>query len=183
MARWKLLQPHYLNIPGTTWEYRETDRTTGRPIRREFKVPTYLHPEDASYWNYRDGEEGSIVVADRVSDNPAFAKDILFTGDPTPDMEPLDDEARAISAKFASAWNHPIESLPGQGQMGGYSQSILDNLQRQAAEAQAKPQTTQVEGMSELLATMAAMIKQNSEIMAGLAASRPGVAGGDVRKL
>lgn len=182
MARWKLLQPHYLNIPGTTWEYRETDRTTGRPIRKEFKVPTFLHPEDVSYWNYKTSpDEGYIAVANRVSDE--FPKDFVYEGEPSPDMEPLDDEARAISASFAKKWGDgPINSLSSTMD-GGYSQSILDNLQRQAAEAQAKPQTASIEGMSELLATMAAMMKQNGEIMAELAANRPGVAGGTIRKV
>lgn len=180
MARWKLLQPHYLNIPGTTWEYRETDRTTGRPIRREFPVPTFLHPEDASYWNYKTSpEEGYIAVATKPSDE--FPKDLIFSGSPTPDMEPLDDEARAITDSLKSKWGDgPIEGLPAQG---GYSQSLLDNLQRQAAEAQTKPQPAAIEGMTELLSTMAAMIKQNTEIMAELAASRAGVAGGTPRRV
>lgn len=180
-ARWKLMQPHYLNIPGTTWEYRETDRTTGRPIRREFKVPTFLHPEDSSYWNYKTSpDEGYIAVANAASEE--FPKDFIYEGEPTPDMEPLNDEARAISASFAKKWGAgPIEGLPSQ--MGGYSQSLLDDLQRQAAEAQAKPQTTTVEGMTEMLTALTAIMKQNSEVLAELAASRPGVSGGTERRV
>lgn len=167
MARWKLLQPHYLNLPGTKWEYTENDRSTGKPVRRQFDVPTFLHPESPGDWNDRNGEEGIIVVSNK-QDN-AHPKDYLFASDPTPDMEPLDDEAREISAKLAPKWNHPIDSLPSQG---NYSQSLLDGLQSKMAEAQSKTAETQAEGMSQLLATMAAMIKQNQELIATLAADR-----------
>lgn len=167
MARWRLMQPHYLNTPGTSWEYVENDRTTGKPIRRSFDVPTFLHPESPSDWNYKDGDDGYIVVSNK-QDN-AYPKDYLFASDPTPDMEPLDDEAREISASFAGKWKHPIESLPGNG---GYSQSILDGLQGQLADAQTKATEAQAEGMREILGTMAAMMKQNQELIAALAAGR-----------
>lgn len=169
MARWKLTQPHYLNTPGTTWEYIENDRTTGKPIRRSFDVPTFLHPESPSDWNYRNGDEGMIVVANKI--DPAYPKDYLFASDPTPDMEPMDDEARAISASFEAKWNHPIEGLPAQGNMG-YSQSLLDGLQGQLADAQTKATEAQAEGMREILGTMAAMMKQNQDLIAALAADR-----------
>lgn len=168
MARWKLMQPHYLNTPGTTWEYVENDRTTGKPIRRSFDVPTFLHPESPSDWNYKDGDDGYIVVSNR-QDN-AFPRDYLFASDPTPDMEPLDDEARAISASLADKWKHPIEGLPSNS--GGYSQSLLDGLQGQLADAQTKATEAQAEGMRDILATMAAMMKQNQELIATLAAGR-----------
>jgi len=170
MARWKLLQPHYLNTPGTTWEYVENDRLTGKPIRRSFNVPTFLHPESPGDWNYREGnDEGYIVVSNR-QDN-AFPKDYLFASDPTPDMEPLDDEAREISAKFKGKWDHPIKGLPTQRGMG-YSQSLLDGLQNKLADAQTKAADAQAEGMKEILGTMAAMMKQNQDLLAALAKDR-----------
>ncbi len=174
MARWKLLQPHYLNLPGTKWEYTENDRATGKPVRRQFDVPTFLHPETPGDWNDRNGEEGIIVVSNK-QDN-AHPKDYLYIGAPTPDMEPLDDEASAISAKLAPGWSHAINDLPSQG---GYSQSLLDNLQTQAAAAQSKTGeavAAQAEGMKEILATMAAMMKQNQELITTLAEARVALA-------
>lgn len=92
------------------------------------------------------------------------ARDIIFVGDPTPDMMPIDDEARAISESFAKKWKHPIESLPGT-----YSDTVLDNLQKQVAEVHAKQsQPQQLPGMEQLMASMAAMMKQNQELIAAL---------------
>lgn len=172
MARWKLLQPHYLNIPGTKWEYTETDRGTGRPIRKQFDVPTYLHPDWSTDWNYRlNPDEGEIIVTNKF--NPDYPKDYVFLGPPTPDMQPLDDEAKTISASFSDRWVHPIESLPAQG---GYSQVLLDGFQREVADAQSKSSeavAAQAEGMKEILATMAAMMKQNQELISTLVAAQP----------
>src|SRR6266705_2613092 len=106
MARWRLLTGHYLNVEGTEWEYKETDRNTGKQARKVFAVPLFMDPNDPSDHNY----PGEIIVAN-IADR-AFARDIIFLGDPTPDMEPLDAEAEAISESLAPKWTHPIESLP-----------------------------------------------------------------------
>src|SRR6266705_1767114 len=106
MARWRLRTGHYLNVPGTEWEYKETDRTTGKTGRKVFAVPMLLDPNDPADHNY----PGEIIVAS--AEDRAFPRDIIFLGDPTPDMEPIDDEAEAISEALASKWVHPIESLP-----------------------------------------------------------------------
>lgn len=181
MARWKLLQPHYINVPGTTWEYKETSRTTGKPVRREFPVPTFLNPEDPGDCNYSENGESWLIVADKIDDR--FPRDIIFVGNPTPDMLPLDDEARAISAKFEKQWSHPINDLP-LSQDQSYSQALVDRLQIDLASAQIEStRPAQIEGMTELLATMAAMMKQNQEVLATLAATRVGVAGGDQRRV
>lgn len=126
MARWKLTAAHYLNVPGTEWEYEETNRDTGKRGRKKFLVPMYLSPEDPEFQN-RDGE---VVVAYEGS---AERRDVIFEGLPTPDMEPLDDEARAISEAEMPKWVHPIESLPATGEH--YSQSLLTMLERQMGEA------------------------------------------------
>lgn len=178
MARWKLLQPHYLNVPGTEWEYRETNRTTGRPERKTFPVPLYLNPEDPGDCNHRDGEEPILVVSNGGTRDP---KDYMFTGLPTPDMKPMDDEAEVITAELTPSWSHAINDLPNT--QGNYSQSLVDNLEKKMSEAQAKQASPQVEGMSDLLATMKEMMVQNQAVLATLAQTRVGVAGGDVRKL
>ena len=83
-------------------------------------------------------------------------------------MFPLDDEAQAITAEWAKRWKHPIEDLPGTM---SYSQSLLDDLQRQMAEVQAgavqKPM--EVSGMQEFMAGVAAVMKQQTQILARLA--------------
>lgn len=124
MARWRLKETHYLNVPGTEWEYKEVDRNTGKQGRKVFQVPLHLDPDNPSDQNYP--QEGIIVVSDGVGSMP---KDIIFVGPPTPDMEPLDEAARLISEAESPRWVHPIESLPGS-----YSESILADLSKQVSE-------------------------------------------------
>lgn len=162
MARWRLTAPHYLSVPGTVWEYKEVDRTTGKQKRVTFDVPMYLNPNDPGDWNHKYGQDfGEIIVS---NGNDALPNDIIFSGDPTPDMVPLDPEAAKISASFAKKWKHPIESLTGS-----YADVLLDQLQSEVAEARAKAPTTQIDGMAELLAAMTSVMKQNQEILAQLA--------------
>ena len=68
-------------------EYTENDRQTGRPEVRPVPVPASLE--------IRTNEDGEIIVCHAGKGD---AKDIVFIGDPTPDMLPVDDEAKAISA-------------------------------------------------------------------------------------
>ena len=109
MARWRLVTGHYLNVlfdgKPAEWEYKETDRNTGRQARRIFPVPVLLDPNDPADCNY----PGEIIVC---HEGKGERKDIIFIGDPTPDMEPYDEEAEAISASLQKKWQHPIESLP-----------------------------------------------------------------------
>lgn len=106
MARWRLTAPHYLKVPGTEYEYKETDQTTGRQGRKVFQVPLWLHPDDPGSQNY----PGEVIVTNK--EDRAFPRDYLFVGPPTPDMEPLDDEAEKLSDSMRERWTHPIESLP-----------------------------------------------------------------------
>jgi hypothetical protein len=115
------MQAHYLNVPGTEWEYKEVDQQTGRQVRKIYEVPVLLDPKDPANFNY----PGEIIVCDG---NSPQRLDIIFAGPPTPDMEPIDDEAKEISSKLVSAWQHPIDSLPGQGD---YSSQVLERLEAQ----------------------------------------------------
>lgn len=162
MARWRLITGHYLNVPGTEWEYKETDRGTGKQVRKVFPVPMLLDPNDGSHQNY----PGAIIVTNK--EDRAFPNDILFVGDPTPDMDPLDDEAEAISASFKDRWIHPIEALPGQS----FSQSLLDDLQRQVAAMQTddKVKPKNIGGIdpasfAQLQAQVAELAKQNAALL------------------
>lgn len=163
MARWRLTAPHYLNVPGTQWEYKEVDRTTGKPMRKVFEVPMLLDPNQPSDWNYRYGQDNGEIIVCQGKGEPA---DIIFIGEPTPDMMPMDDEAKAISAGFAKKWKHPIETLPGS-----YSEKVLDDLQKEVADVRSKT-VAPTEGMTELLTAMAAMMKQNQELIGALVAAK-----------
>jgi len=130
MARWRLVKPHYLWTPDNEWEYKETSRETGRQARKVFQVPRYLDPEDPGDCQ----SNGECVVC---YEGKGQRKDHIFTGPPTPDMEPLDEEAEAITLEAKKHWRHPIDSLPGD-----FTQSILHDFQRQIdaiASGQSKP--------------------------------------------
>lgn len=159
MARWRLTEQHYLKVPGTKWEYSEVNRVTGKPQRTQFDVPMHLNPNDSADWNHRNGNEGEIIVCHVGKGQP---KDIEFIGQPTPDMIPLDDEAKAISAKIVAPNFESNEEFPMT-----FGERLLDDLTKQLADVQSKaaPATSQVEGMGELLTAMTAMMKQNQEMM------------------
>lgn len=166
MARWKLTEAHYLKVDGTKWEYSEVDRKTGRPKRTQFDVPLYINPnyeDDLKAFGQGDAEPEfrDIIVSDGHNAQP---KDIIFIGDPTPGMLPIDDEAKEISRKLEARWNAPnIEGL-------NYSQRLELELVNQMAELkeQAK-QAPKADGIQELMASMTAMMKQQTEILAALA--------------
>lgn len=119
MARWLVLEPCYLSAPEVFHEYTETDRDTGRKKTVRFPVPLYIDPKDPGMCN-RDGD---CIVAHEGSQQRF---DILFTGEPIPAMEPLDDEAREISEKLRHKWTHPIETLPANG--GATQEQFLKEL-------------------------------------------------------
>lgn len=163
MARWKLMTNHYLSVPGNEWEYTENDRTTGRPVRRKFTVPRLLSiadPQDwTNRWGNKDNEDGEIIVCYEGKGEP---KDIIFVGEPTPDMQPMDEEATVISASLASKWETRPDFNPGE-----YSQSLIDKFQVDLAAASTK--SAEVKGMDELISAMTRLMEQNATIMAAMA--------------
>src|SRR5215831_3344901 len=126
MARWKLTQKHYLNIPNCEWEYSETDAQAGTINRKRFPVPKFLDPDSPRDWT--DKNLGEIVVC---HEGKGARGDQVFVGPPTPDMEPLDDEAVEISNALKARWAHPIDSLPVTGD---YSQSLIKTFEKQLNE-------------------------------------------------
>lgn len=132
MARYRLIAKHYLNVPGTEWEQVETDQHTGRQVRKRYTVPRHLDPDMPSDWNYPN--DGIIIVSDR--EDPSHPNDIVFIGEPTLDMVPLDDEARAKVEAVAKRGQHPIESLPGQGEI--FSDRLLATFETALNQALAK---------------------------------------------
>lgn len=164
MARWKLLNAHHLNIEGNTWEYKETDRSTGRQIRREFLVPQHLSPFDPGDWNYKTGQdEGDVIVANKASDN--YPRDYIFKGDPTPDMLPLDDEAKAISATFSGKWKYQAENMNTS-----YSQSLIDDFHKEMESIQAKTANEPSADVKALTEAVTKMAEMQATMLAALAA-------------
>lgn len=135
MARWKVTAKHYLYAEQwgqpTEWERQETNQATGRLFRKAYKVPLFIDPDDPFCQNKLEG--GLCIVARQESARPG---DIVFFGPPTPDMEPMDDEARAETNAEKHKWVNPIDSLaPEIGQEFG--QQLLAALQSKVNEAQA----------------------------------------------
>jgi len=124
MARWRLTEPHYIYTdPDTVWERIETDTETGRQIRKQYVVPAYFHHEIEADWT--DKVEKAVFVCDG---NNCQKRDIVFKGDPTPGMMPVDDEAKAITDKFKHKWNIPDTIKWGPGQ---YSSALADHFAEQ----------------------------------------------------
>ena len=103
----------------------------------------------------KDNEEGEIIVC---HEGKGDASDIVFMGDPTPDMSPVDDEAREISAQWEPRWAFKPET-----QEGDYSQSLVDRFQSELAEAQAKP--VEIPGLAELTGAIGELVKQNQKVL------------------
>lgn len=159
MARWKLTAGHYLPVPGNEWEQKETDQMTGKQARKVYIVPQYLDPKDKADQNY-PADDMIVVALQGTAHQP---RDIIFTGDPTPDMEPLDDEATAISAKRKPFWSHPIDDLPGSGI--SYAESRMLEFQGQIAALEAKMPTRPPEQASKLEAEVARLTKLVETLM------------------
>lgn len=130
MARWRLTENHYLNAldPVTRdkneWEYNETDRDTGRAIRKRFVVPLFLDIRDPAC--HTPPKSGQVIVS---YEKGALPSDVIFTGEPTPSMEPIDDEATEISRSLENKWKHPIDSMSTT-----LSQSLISHFEGQINE-------------------------------------------------
>jgi hypothetical protein len=128
--RWRLTNPHYLNVfelpDGTRceWEHKETARETGRMVRKLYPVPVLLNPADAADCNY----PGEVIVAHEVDGAHNLARDIIFHGPPTPEMEPLNEAAQALTDIERDRWTHPIESLPANGGMTSDEQTFMAKM-------------------------------------------------------
>jgi hypothetical protein len=172
MARWQLTEPHYLNVPGNKWEMEIKNRTNGRSERKQFLVPMHLDPNIEGDWNYQDRlgnniVDGKIIVCWEGKGEDA---DIVFAGPPTPGMLPLDDEARAETAKYS--WT-PTAGLDEQSQANSFSQQLLIQFTEELKGVAGDTQNVNA-GMAEFMKTMAAMMQQQTAILAQLAAARDG---------
>jgi hypothetical protein len=103
-----------------------------------------------------DGQ-GEIVVC---HEGKGEKRDIVFYGDPTPDMSPLDDEARAISASFEDKWRYKPDTAEVS-----YSQSMIDSFKHEQEEIASRPQQVEIAGLQELVAMMGQMMVANQELV------------------
>lgn len=166
MARWKLMAPHYLNlVVPSEWEHNETTRD-GKSMRKRYIVPTMLDPRDpncwTNTWGLKDNAEGEIILCRPGKGEP---RDLEFESDPTPDMVPLDDEARAISAQFEPRWAYKPE-----GQEVSYSQSMIDKFQVEIGEIKSKPTEIAIPGLEALTAALT----EQSKLVTALLAAQSG---------
>lgn len=169
MARWKLMNAHYIYIDAETeWEYKAI--IGGKQVRRRFTVPRFLDPNDPGDWTNRWGmangnnfvgnEEGITVVCHAGKGQPG---DIAFSGDPTPDMMPLDDEAREVSAGFTDRWAYKPDNAETS-----FSQTLVDAIEMIAdTKPEAKP--IEIAGFSEMMAMQAQSNKLIAETLAAMA--------------
>lgn len=166
MARWRLIEPHYLKVKGITWEYQETDRATGRQVRKSFPVPQYFHPDTEVDWTERNGRDmGWVVVTDGKNAKPT---DIVFEGEPTPGMEALDDEAKAISARYSDKWQQPNREFSIEER--GYADRMMDKfIQEQGKVNLVLAESREAPGMGDFMKAMTDMMQQNQKIMMMLA--------------
>lgn len=165
MARWRLTAAHYLAVEGTKYIYEETSRDTGEINRQEFAVPRLLDPEDPRAAR----SHGDCIVSRREG---AQRGDWIYDGPPTPDMEPLDAEAEAITEEYRANWINPIDELP-DGE--SYAEALLRGLEQKLTAALAgsgrviEPSGAGVspEDFKALQEQVAALMARNAELEAG----------------
>jgi len=167
MARWRLMTSHYLNtVVPVEWEYSAVQ--SGKQIRKRFHVPRYLDINDPGDWTIKvgcgtpvsnggndDSAAGLIIVCLEGRGEP---NDIAFLGDPTPDMMPLDDEARELSAQFTGLWAYKPD-----GAEQSYSQTIIDKIDDLKSKVETEQPVLKIEGLAEMVAMLAASQKTMME--------------------
>lgn len=181
--RWKLMTSHYLNTKDTEWEYKETDRNTGREKRKQLAVPRFLDINDPGDWTVNLGVDGGVSRGGRGPDgqgeiivchkDKGLSGDIAFynadgsPGDPTPDMVPVDDEAKVLSASFEDHWRYKPDTAEVS-----YSQSMINRFEVEKAEVESRPQQVEIAGLNDLVAVMAQSLAQNQELIKTLSSRR-----------
>src|SRR5262249_46558469 len=117
----------------------------------------HLEPKDPGDHNY----PGEIIVSDGHN---AQARDIIFLGEPTVDMEPVDDEAKKITGDLEASgrWKRPVE---GQD----FGESLIKNFMERLDRVSAQPVSTggiDPKDFTELQAQVKALMEQNAKLQA-----------------
>jgi hypothetical protein len=167
MARWKLTAKHYLQAlqfgQPSEWQREEINVQTGRAFRKTYPVPMFIDPDDPFCINRH---VGYCVVATEGSDQPGDL--IVSNFKPTPDMEPLDDEARQLSEAERPNWINPIDGLsPMMGE--DFANQLLAALQQQMNKTSISPGQAGVNSeVSNLSTLVAAQQRQIDQLLAAL---------------
>ncbi len=174
MARWKLTAKHYLHAlqygQPSEWQREEINVQSGRAFRKTYPVPMFIDPDDPHCINRH---LGYCVIATEGSDQPGDL--IVSNFKPTPDMEPLDEEARQLSEVERPHWINPIDGLsPTMGE--DFANQLLAALQQQMNKTQVGSTGSNAE-VSNLSALVAAQQKQIEALILALSGSGRGAEG------
>jgi hypothetical protein len=162
------------------WEYKQVNRKTGREDRKRMEVPRFLDINDPADWTVKpegvstahggnmDDVAGIIIVCHEGKGDPA---DVEFIGEPTPEMIPIDDEARAITATFEEKWRYKPE-----GMEISHSQSMIDRFETDMAELKDRasiPQQMVIPGLEDLVKAMTILTTNQAVMMEKLSKPTP----------
>jgi len=132
-----------------------------------YKVPKHLDPRLEDDWTHRpenNNMDGEIIVC---WEGKGLPRDIIFEGNPTPGMLPLDDEAKEVSSHFS--WT-PTQGIDEDSQRQSFYARLGDTLIDQMTELKVARETAPSSpGMEKFMETMMAMMAQNQQILAALA--------------
>ena len=175
MARWKLTAKHYLHAlqygQPSEWQREEINVQSGRAFRKTYPVPMFIDPDDPHCINRH---LGYCVIATEGSDQPGDL--IVSNFKPTPDMEPLDEEARQLSEAERSHWINPIDGLsPTMGE--DFANQLLAALQQQMNKTQSSGSLGSNAEVSNLSALVTAQQKQIESLILALSGSGRGTEG------
>lgn len=148
MARWQLTQPHYVHVTELIeWEKIETDPITQRQNRKRYRVPLYIDAD-------------KVVCRGR-----GLPGDIEFEGEPTPDMMPLDDEAKAISDSFKDLWSQSDYGIGTDAVLANLGMELAKAMSQGSTQSRAVPGVTP-EAFAEVQRQLTALMEQNAMLMA-----------------
>ncbi len=179
MARWKLTAKHYLEAlqfgQPSEWQREEINVQTGRAFRKTYPVPMFIDPEDPFCINRTTG---FCVIAMEGSAQPGDLECKNFK--PTPDMEPLDEEARQLSEAERPHWINPIDGLsPTMGE--DFANQLLATLQQQMNKSNISLSQQGVNSeVSNLSALVAAQQKQIESLISALSGNGRSGKGEDI---
>ncbi len=119
----------------------------------------FLEPKDPADHNY----PGEIIVAHAVDGCHNLRQDYVFTGPPTQEMEPLNEEAEAITESCRHGWIHPVDTMPANGGMttaeSAFMQKMMEVFEKIASpHAAPKVDSNEVSDLKERLARLEALL-------------------------
>lgn len=157
MARWRLNEKAYLRVPGTEYDYKETNEETGAVNRVVFSVPRFLDPADPRQARSPEGLVCAHVGGQKKGD-------WIFEGPPIMGMEPLDEEAEAITAEMQEAWGNQFVGgdLDSSQELVRMMADTLSSFKATSAPASPAP-ATEIIALQKQVAELTAIVKSLTE--------------------